>query len=186
MEKCDAKTGYCCFISSPGSHGQGRTSTANTNFLPQVFWLIKPTSFSPTFNFWWSCLEITEGSEMNSYVADKSNHFVSETTSSVSSIKTYWNPLTAEEHVATSEFYNTERVLVTYEKCLKTCMLLADFHVNTQSPMQKLHANCFTLKKSCTVVHSAFTQKCNIQMHKFIWTSLPSSEKRKIIHHNSC
>lgn len=31
------RLGYCCLISSPGSPGQGRTITANTNFLSRSF-----------------------------------------------------------------------------------------------------------------------------------------------------
>lgn len=46
--------------------------------------------------------------------------------------------------MAASEFCNTESMTIE-EKCLKTCMLLAASHVNSQSPMQKLHAKFFSI-----------------------------------------
>lgn len=96
------------------------------------------------------------------------SNFVSETISSRSFIKTYQNPPSAEEHVTTSEFCNTERILVAKEKCLKTCTLPDGFHATTEGPVHKLQSASqygFALKRACTVVHCALSHRNVIFTH---------------------
>jgi len=111
------------------------------------------------------------------------SNFILETISSLSFIKTYQNPLSAEEHMTASKFCNTKRILVAEEKCLKTYKLPDGFHANTQSPVHRLHANFFSkqfcLEESRHNCALCPLHKCNIHTHKPICTTVCPAMKHE-------